>query len=157
MQGLMMEKKDKSNKNPLIVLDTNVLVSGLCRFEEYPSYKILKSVQKGETPIALTKKLFLEYESVLNREEILDLIDSTKDEIAMILDALLSIARESEPYYLWRPNLQDEADNFILEIAITTSAILITKNIKDFISGDLKFPNLIIMTPEQFCKQYLEV
>lgn len=152
-----MVKKDKSNKNPLVVLDTNVLVSGLCRFENSPSYRILKSVQKGETPIALNKKLFLEYESVLNREEILNLIDSTKDDIAMIMDALLSIARESEPYYLWRPNLQDEADNFILEIAITTSAILITKNIKDFISGDLKFPNLIILTPEQFCKQYLEV
>ncbi|HES59996.1 MAG TPA: putative toxin-antitoxin system toxin component, PIN family [Caldithrix sp.] len=153
----MMEKIDQSNKNPLVVLDTNVLVSGLCRFENSPSYRILKSVQKGETPIALNKKLFLEYESVLHRKEILNLTNSTKDDMAMILDALLSIARESEPFYLWRPNLQDEADNFILELAITTSAFLITKNIKDFISGDLKFPNLIIMTPEQFCKQYLEV
>ncbi len=143
-------------KKPLIVLDTNVLISGLCRYENSPSYKILRSIQKRETPIVLNQKLFLEYESVLYREEILKLIGATAKEVKIILDALVALAIESEPYYLWRPNLKDEADNFILEVALTTSAILITKNLKDFESGELKFPDLVVMTPDKFYKRYLK-
>jgi len=67
----------------------------------------------------------------------------------------LAIAQKSEVYYLWRPNLPDEGDNFILESAIAASAIIITKNIKDFRTGQLRFPDLIIMTPQQFCDIYL--
>ncbi|MBN2425163.1 MAG: putative toxin-antitoxin system toxin component, PIN family [Calditrichaceae bacterium] len=151
-----MKKVNTQLHIPLIVMDTNVLISGLCRYKNSPSYRILKSVQEGITPLALNQKLFLEYESVLCREEIQQLIKATPEEIKMILDALLAIARESEPYYMWRPNLKDEADNFILEAAISTSAILVTKNLKDFVSGELKFPELIIMTPDEFCKHYLE-
>ena len=67
----------------------------------------------------------------------------------------MAIAQKSEVYYLWRPNLPDEGDNFILESAIAASAIIITKNIKDFRTGQLRFPDLIIMTPQQFCDIYL--
>ena len=151
----MKIKKEKKEK-PLIVMDTNVLVSGLCRYENSPSYKILRGVQNREIPIALNQKLFLEYESVLYRKEILQLIGATLKEAKLILDALLALAFESEPFYLWRPNLRDESDNFILEVAVTTSAFLITKNIKDFKSGELKFPELVLMSPEKYCKQYLK-
>ncbi|MDZ7341654.1 MAG: putative toxin-antitoxin system toxin component, PIN family [candidate division KSB1 bacterium] len=140
---------------PLIVLDSNVLVAGLCRREDSPSYKILKNIQEGNIPFALTKKLFLQYESVLKREKILELIDATVEEVNLILDALLAIAQKSEVYYLWRPNLPNESDNFVLESAMAASAIIITKNIKDFKKGQLKFPDLIIMTPQQFCDIYL--
>ena len=141
---------------PLIVLDTNVLVAGLCRYEHSPSYRVLKSVQEGKTPLALNQKLFLEYESVLSRKEIQKFTGVTEQDIPMILDALLAVARESESYYMWRPNLRDEADNFILELAVSTSAILVTKNLRDFKSGELQFPELTVMTPEKFCEQYLE-
>jgi len=69
--------------------------------------------------------------------------------------ALIAIAQKSEVYYLWRPNLPDEGDNFVLESAIAASSIIVTKNIKDFKTGQLKFPDLIIMTPQQFCDIYL--
>ncbi len=144
-----------SELKPLIVLDTNVLVAGLCRREESPSYKILKNIQCGNIPLALTYKLFLEYESVLKREKILKLIGASLEEIEPILDALLAIARKSEVYYLWRPNLPDMGDNFVLESAVATGAIIITKNIVDFKMGELKFPELIIMTPQQYCDLYL--
>jgi predicted nucleic acid-binding protein len=116
----------------------------------------LKNIQDRNIPIALNQKLFLEYESVLNRKEILSLIGASKNDISMILDALLVIARESEPYYLWRPNLKDESDNFVLEIAISTSAILITKNLKDFKSGELRFPEFVVMNPKTYCRHYLK-
>jgi len=140
---------------PLIILDTNVLVAGLCRYHDSPSYKILKAVQRGEIPIALTQKLYLEYESVLTRKKILKLINAEINDVQLILEALLALAQKSEPYYLWRPNLADETDNFILEAAVSTGAIIVTKNIKDFQSGELKFPELIVVTPQQFLDFYL--
>lgn len=140
---------------PLILLDTNVLVAGLCRRENSPSFKILKNIQEGNIPLALTQKLYLEYESVLTRKHILELIDANTDEVRLVLDALLAIAQKSEIYYLWRPNLLDESDNFVLESAIATSAIIVTKNISDFKTGEMKFPELVILTPQQFCDIYL--
>jgi len=151
-----MKKIIAQSHLPLIVMDTNVLISGLCRYEHSPSYRILKSIQEGKTPLALNQKLFLEYESVLYRKEILKLTGASSEEIKIVLEALLSIALESESYYMWRPNLSDETDNFILELAVSTSAIIITKNLKDFKSGELKFPDLIVTTPVKFCEQYLE-
>lgn len=140
---------------PLIVLDTNVLVSGLCRRENSASYLILQYIQKGKIPVALSYKLYLEYESVLKRKKILALINATVKEVSTILDALVAIAHQSEVFYLWRPNLTDENDNFVLETAITTGAMIVTKNIKDFQEGELKFPELLVLTPSQFSKLYL--
>ncbi len=141
-------------KMPLVVLDTNVLVAGLCRRENSPSYMILKSIQQGTIPLALTQKLYLEYESVLNREEILQLIDASPDEVGLVLDALVAIAKKSNVHYLWRPNLRDEGDNHVLESAVATGALIITKNVRAFRGGELKFPDLIILTPQQFCDIY---
>lgn len=142
-------------KTPLVVLDTNVLVAGLCRRENSPSYKILRHIQQGDIPLALTPKLYLEYEAVLKREKIRQLIDVSINEVNLTLDALLAIAQRSDAHYLWRPNLLDEGDNFVLESAIASGAVIITKNIRDFRSGELKFPELVILTPRQFCDIYL--
>jgi predicted nucleic acid-binding protein len=73
----------------------------------------------------------------------------------VVLDALLAIAQQSDVHYLWRPNLLDEGDNFVLESAIASSALIVTKNLRDFHGGELKFPDLIVLTPQQFCDIYL--
>lgn len=140
---------------PLVVLDTNVLVAGLCRREDSSSYKILKNIQQGNIPLAMTQKLYLEYESVLTREKILKLIDASIDEVRLSLDALLAIAQRSDVHYLWRPNLLDAGDNFVLESAVASGAVIVTKNLRDFHSGELKFPDLIVLTPQSFCNIYL--
>jgi putative PIN family toxin of toxin-antitoxin system len=129
-------------QTPLVVLDTNVLVAGLCRRENSPSYKILKSIQQGNIPLAITQKLYLEYESVLKREKILKLVDAGIDEVMLVLEALLAIAQRSDVHYLWRPNLRDEGDNFVLESAIASGALIVTKNLRDFQGGELKFLDL---------------
>jgi predicted nucleic acid-binding protein len=56
-------------------------------------------------------------------------------------------------YYLWRPNLRDESDNHLIELAIAGNAqIIATKNVNDFLNSDLIFPNLSILKPEQIIK-----
>jgi predicted nucleic acid-binding protein len=130
-------------------------VAGLCRRQGSPSYRILQQIQKEVIPLVLTHKLYLEYESVLTRDQILKLIKIRREDVNLILLALVALAQQSETYYLWRPNLIDEQDNFIMEAAIATGGIIITKNIADFRGGELKFPELMIVTPQQFCDWYL--
>ena len=51
-------------------------------------------------------------------------------------------------YYLWRPNLLDEADNHVVELAIAGSAeSIVTHNTRDFRRNELHFPELSIVTP----------
>jgi hypothetical protein len=97
----------------------------------------------------------LEYESVLTRDKILQLIKIRREEVDFILGAFVALALQSETYYLWRPNLTDETDNFIVEAAIATGGVIVTKNIADFQSGDLKFPALLVLPPQQFCDVYI--
>jgi predicted nucleic acid-binding protein len=97
--------------------------------------------------------LFLEYESVVLREEIIAKCSLTKAEMFTLLDALMSISQWIDVYYLWRPNLRDEADNHLIELAIAGNAqIIATKNVKDFLNSDLIFPSLSILKPEQIIK-----
>jgi predicted nucleic acid-binding protein len=54
---------------------------------------------------------------------------------------------------LWRPNLKDEADNHLIELAVAGNAqIIVTKNVKDFQNAELVFPNLSILRPEEIIR-----
>jgi predicted nucleic acid-binding protein len=56
-------------------------------------------------------------------------------------------------YFLWRPNLPDEADNHIVELAIAGGAeVIVTNNTSDLRGGELSFPQLQVLTPAQFLK-----
>jgi predicted nucleic acid-binding protein len=58
-------------------------------------------------------------------------------------------------YYLWRPNLLDEGDNHVIELAIAGNAsYLATRNLKDFRQSQLKFPQLQIKTPEMILGEH---
>lgn len=68
-----------------------------------------------------------------------------------VFGALLHRARWVEVYFSWRPNLSDEGDNHLIELAVAGGAeALVTRNIADFKRAELKFPDLAILTPDQF-------
>jgi len=51
----------------------------------------------------------------------------------------------------WRPNLRDEGDNHIIELAIAGGAeTIITWNKKDFRNSDLVLPDIRIVTPPEY-------
>ncbi len=67
-----------------------------------------------------------------------------------VFDGLLSRCRWVEVFYAWRPNLPDEADNHLIELAVAAQAeVIVTRNLRDVARGELKFPSLRVMTPEQ--------
>lgn len=68
-----------------------------------------------------------------------------------LFEAFLSVADWIKVYFLWRPNLPDEADNHLIELALAGSAgTIVTNNLKDLEHGELRFPGLTIQSPSQF-------
>lgn len=132
-----------------IVIDTNVLVSALIGATG-ASRKLIKLCLQGEYQPVMGNTLFLEYESLILRQEIIEKCLLTKQEISTLLDAFMRVSEWTDIYYLWRPNLRDESDNHLIELAIAGNAqIIATKNIRDFRNSDLIFPKLSLLKPEQ--------
>ena len=68
-------------------------------------------------------------------------------------NAFYSVCKWLQIYYLWRPNLKDEADNFLIELALAGNALkIITNNIRDLENAELNFPNIEMLTPEKFLR-----
>jgi predicted nucleic acid-binding protein len=60
----------------------------------------------------------------------------------------------TEIYYLWRPNLRDEADNHVVELAVAAGVnIIATYNRADFVGTGLHFSELRILTPADLLKE----
>ena len=76
---------------------------------------------------------------------------SERDEL---FDIFASVSTWVRVYFQWRPNLRDEADNHLIELGVAGGAShVVTRNIRDVGSGELAFPRMRIVTPEQFLKE----
>ncbi len=57
-------------------------------------------------------------------------------------------------FYLWRPNLRDEADNHLVELAVAGGAdFIVTRNLRNLQSAELKFGGLRVLSPDLFLKE----
>ena len=97
------------------------------------------------------EKLLIEFEDVLGRTELFRTSPLTAKEREDLLDAFLSVSEWVPIYFLWRPNLPDEGDNHLIELAVAgMAAALVTQNVRDLRRGELRFPQLRIETPAEF-------
>ncbi len=130
-----------------IVVDTSVFVSALIGPSGPSRELIRRCLLKDYLPL-MGNALFSEYEAVIGREHILNQCRLTKIEIDTLFQAFMSMCRWTFIYYTWRPNLKDEADNHLIELAVAGNAqIIATQNIRDFQNAELLFPDLQILTP----------
>ena len=87
--------------------------------------------------------LLICYEAVLARPETQRRCSLTRTEQGQLLDAVLARTELVEIYYRWRPNLRDEGDNHVMELAVAAGdAPLVTFNHRDFANGQLRFPSV---------------
>lgn len=135
-----------------IVLDTNVFVNALLSTHAGSrSRAVVRSCIAGQHEPLFGVALFSEYEDVLSRTALFSRSQTNAAERAEVFGALLHRARWVEVYFAWRPNLSGEGDNHLIELAVAGGAeALVTRNIADFKRAELKFPELAILTPEQF-------
>ena len=100
--------------------------------------------------------LFAEYEAVLSRAAIQRRCPLSAIEQARLFDAFLNRTRLVEVYYRWRPNLRDEGDNHVMELAVAAGdAPIVTFNGKDFRGGESRFPGIVVQTPAAWIKSQL--
>lgn len=132
-----------------VVLDTNVLVAALLRGAG-PGRTVLRACLRGQYRPVLGPALLAEYEDVLGRPELFAGSVLTAQEREDVFDGLMSCCRWVEVFYAWRPNLPDESDNHLIELAVAARAdAIVTRNLRDVARGELKFPMLRVLTPEQ--------
>ena len=137
-----------------VVIDTSVWISALIK-KGSGARELLRLVFQDKIAPQMSEPLFREYESVMKRKKIQTHTPLSKEEQYELFNAFLSKCHWNDIYYTWRPNLKDENDNFLVELAVASGArAIITYNLKDFTNAELVFDHTIT-TPEKFMKELL--
>jgi putative PIN family toxin of toxin-antitoxin system len=137
-----------------MVIDTSVFVSAILGRAGGASREVLRHCLRRELLPVMGTALFLEYEDVASRPSIIGQSRLSEAEINELLDAFAGVCSWTTVYYRWRPNLLDEADHHLLELAIAAGAeSIVTKNVRHLRSGELRFPQIRILRPEELAKE----
>ena len=133
-----------------IVVDTSVFIGAILT-PAGDNRDVLRACLMGRARPLMGAALFHEYEDLLGRSALMSKSPLTPRERQDLFAAFLSVAEWVKVYFLWRPNLPDEADNHLVELALAgTAETIVTHNLGDLQKGELLFPSLKIQTPRQF-------
>lgn len=136
-----------------IVLDTNIFVSALLKADTAPRH-VLRLCLLGEITPLMGNALFSEFEALLGRKGLYEKTPLSEEERYDLFSDFLTTCNWVNVYYLWRPNLKDEADNHVLELAIAGGAdYIVTNNKRDFKGAELNFPHLKIASASEFLRE----
>lgn len=137
-----------------IIVDTNILINVLLSpSRKSASFRVIELCLKQKVIPQMGAALFCEYEDVSKRTKIVAKSTYSELEINTLLDGIFSVSKWHKIHFLWRPNLKDEGDNHLIDLAVASNArYIITHNMKDLTSGELRF-GFDIVTPENFLKK----
>ena len=134
-------------------MDSNVIVASLISGRG-DNRAVLRACLGGSAHPVIGESLFLEYEDVMGRQKLFQRSPLSKLERQELLEAFLSVCEWVHVYYGWRPNLPDEGDNHLMELAVAADADwIVTNNIADFRRAELRFPQIGIIRPGEFIRE----
>lgn len=135
-----------------VVIDTNVFI-GACLRQGACRAVIGACLEEKLIPL-MGVTLFSEYEDVLGRSELFMNCRLNVAERNELLDIFLATCRWTRIYYGWHPNLRDEGDNHLVELAVAGGAkYIVTRNLRDVAKMELFFPGLQAVLPETILKE----
>jgi putative PIN family toxin of toxin-antitoxin system len=138
----------------IVVIDTNVWIAGLSGSGH--ANRVLELCLDELYRPLMGAALLAEYEDVMGRNALWIRSRLDRSEREELLDIFLSVCRWTHIYYAWRPNLRDEGDNHLIELAVAGQAqYLVTRNTQDLRHGQLRFPQLRVVTPSEMLKETL--
>jgi putative PIN family toxin of toxin-antitoxin system len=130
-----------------IVVDTNVFVAACLGSK--PAKLVVERCLLGTYVPLMGTTLFLEYEDVLGRKALFRTGRLDPQERTDLLDIFLACCEWVRISFRWRPNLRDESDNHLIELAVAGDARwLVTRNVRDFADPEVRFPGLSIIPPD---------
>ncbi len=138
---------DSSHPGLRVVLDTNVLVSGLAYPSSVPG-KIVSIFLAGGLYVVLSKHILEETQRVLPRVKC---VKRSAAEIADIVDNVRLKALLVEPTAGWENELRDDNDQPVLGTLIASDAAYLITGDKDLLALAAKYP---IMTPAEFWERH---
>ncbi len=131
---------------PDVVLDTNVIIAAL-RSKRGASAKLLSLLGADLFRLHISVPLLLEYEEVLLRQS--RILGLTGQDIVDFLDSISALSLPHEIHFLWRPQLRDPDDEFVLELAVAARCShIITYNQRDY--ADIDQFGINVSTPKEF-------
>ena len=132
-----------------IVVDTNVLVSGLLRAGSPPA-AVLDLVLSRQVRLAFDERIFAEYADVLARPE----FDFPSEHVHTILDFLWRVGERIRPEAL-ALRLPDPDDAMFLEVAVSALAgALVSGNLRHYPLGQRR--GVRVMTPREYVTAWAE-
>jgi uncharacterized protein len=135
------------------VVDTSVFVGALIGRTGH-NRQVIRACLEGRLKPLMGQSLFLEYQDVLGRDPLFRASPLSRIERQELLEAFLSVCEWVHVYFTGRPNLPDEADNHIVELAIAGGAtMIVTNNVRHLNRGELRFPGLRVVTPRDFLEE----
>lgn len=136
-----------------IVVDTNILVSAILS-PDGASREVLRRCLTGKAQPLVGNALFTEYEDVLSRDRLFAGAPIGPADRAALLDSVLGVCQWINIAFLWRPNLPDESDNHLIELAVAGNAEwIVTNNTRDVTAGELVFDSFRIVTAGDWLKK----
>jgi predicted nucleic acid-binding protein len=136
-----------------IVIDTSVFVAAL-RSDGGAARAVLRKALLGHYRPLFGNALWLEYEDLLGRADVWTSVTTCAERMD-VLAALAARGRWVTVHYGWRPNLPDEADNHLIELAVAANACaIVTHNVRDVARGELIWKDLRVLTPAQCLELY---
>jgi putative PIN family toxin of toxin-antitoxin system len=131
----------------VIVIDTNVFVAAL-RSGGGAARQVVRRALEGRYCPIFSNALWLEYEDLLGRPVWTE--ETTDRERRQVLAGLAAAGRWIKIYYGWRPNLADENDNHLIELAVAGGArAIVTHNVRHLRRGELRWRDLSVLTPSE--------
>ena len=135
-----------------VVIDTNVFV-GACMGVGASNAVVRACLEHRLIPL-MGVAMLTEFEATLSRDELFARSRLDAAERSMLLDTFLALCEWTRVYFLWRPNLKDESDNHLIELAVAGDAdVVVTRNLRDLRGAELRFEPLRILSPEDFLKE----
>ena len=135
---------------PAVLVDTNVFVAALLGRAGH-NREVLRACLENRIRPLMGQALFLEYEALLARPELFKASPLRERERQALFDAYLSMCEWVEVFFPLRPNLPDEEDNHILELAFAGGAsMIVTNNTRHFQHSQLRFPDIRVLNPASF-------
>jgi len=140
---------------PIVVVDTNVLVGALLG-PTGPNRLVARHCFRGLARPIIATALLNEYRDVWSRPEVWVRCRIEAGRRLAFLEAFVSRCAWVDVYYRWRPNLRDEGDNHLIDLAVAGGATyIVTRNLRDFAGADLKFPAIRVVGPEQMLQELM--
>lgn len=137
---------------PRIIVDTNVIVAALTSATG-ANRDVLRCCLAGLAEPLIGNAVFHEYERLVARPSVNSRCPLSPKERDELIDAFLGTCTWVRITFRWRPNLRDESDNHLVELAVAGgAAAIVTNNVRDLRSGELIFPEIGVLTPAAFLK-----